>query len=290
MIFRTFAAAFICLLLAACQNNLSSLQPISSPVTDRATACFKSAGALDSSLAMIKDFYINPIATEPAYNNDVDATYRHAIKAYVTAIDKCKVLKTDALTDLADKSAYNTYYKQIDLIVQWLANGSIDVEEAIALKNSASNIFNTNPYATFIGTKYLDNVKQILASNDALSDCKNKIRNSASAQLVDKEIFFKHYDSPNKSSLLALNKQLTEVQKSSLRQFIILDLECIDIRLLTLTGLPRFQSRSAGYYKVMDSIYSKLLNDEITIGEANTEYDRARNFWLIIKRDENEVS
>lgn len=111
-------------------------------------------------------------------------------------------------------------------------------------------------------------------SSEAGEACTAKAKESPAYQIVEKNIF-PDDGNPNKYSLLASKSKLNEAQKKALKEYLTLVTPCRKIYTDTAKGLP-FAAPMEKANSQYDLIYAKLLNGQMTIGEANEQRNQAR--------------
>lgn len=105
-------------------------------------------------------------------------------------------------------------------------------------------------------------------ANKEASDCAKPIMQSNSAQIVAQQVIFLTKDSSNQSMLLSTQTKLSMPQKMALKEYLAQNLKCRDAFFRGLEGTP-YYSIFFKYFTTMDNVYVQLMNDEITIAQAN---------------------
>jgi hypothetical protein len=118
---------------------------------------------------------------------------------------------------------------------------------------------------------YMENMRintAIAEGKKKLDQCIAEIRNNEAVREVDQDIIYAGEDSDNKFSLMMRKEKLTDQQIETFKAAIPHFQRCRNVALSTLEGLP-FSASLLGLYNQYDSIYIRLLRNEISIGEAN---------------------
>jgi len=98
--------------------------------------------------------------------------------------------------------------------------------------------------------------------------CVDTLSANPVAKKVGSEILFAKPDDPNRFELATIKSKLTPEQKSTLKEYISIGLNCRNIVIDGYRGLP-VQQPYMDYYAKMDQIYVGLLSGELSIGDAN---------------------
>lgn len=133
---------------------------------------------------------------------------------------------------------------------------------------------------SFINISFAANQREIQAAFDdyiasaKLIAEKTKTCSASSYQnekglIVKNEILFTDNKDPNRYTLMTSKAKLNNLQKSALKEWLLLNQKCRDENDSLVEKMP-FKSAIYKYRSDMDDVYVKLLSNRITIGEANT--------------------
>lgn len=105
-------------------------------------------------------------------------------------------------------------------------------------------------------------------ANKEASECAKPTMQSQSAQIVAQQVMFLTKESSNQSMLLSTQTKLTMPQKVALKDYLAQNLKCRDAFFRGLEGTP-YYSIFFKYFTTMDNVYVQLMNDGMTIAQAN---------------------
>lgn len=92
-----------------------------------------------------------------------------------------------------------------------------------------------------------------------------------SYKIVDEQVAFQVFNSPNKLALMSSAAKITEPQKKALLTFLGAIQSCRTGVVSDLRSLPTLAVIYENYQGDLDILYSKLISKKITIGEANQQ-------------------
>lgn len=92
-----------------------------------------------------------------------------------------------------------------------------------------------------------------------------------SYKIVEEQIIFTRLDSQNKLSLMSSNAKITEPQKKALLTFLTAVRPCQNEIINDLKTIPSLSAILSNYDGDLDILYSNLISQKITIGEANQQ-------------------
>ena len=104
--------------------------------------------------------------------------------------------------------------------------------------------------------------------------CQDEAMQSELYKKVNEEIFFDNDQSPNKFAMLANKNKPTIEQIELLKQAIPIITKCRIHLVDGYRGTP-FVIPTLKYFNAVDAIYIKLIKNEMTIGDANEEREKA---------------
>ena len=107
-----------------------------------------------------------------------------------------------------------------------------------------------------------------------MDECVAQVTSTPDAQIVQAQIISLRSNAPNLFELMASKAKLDETQKNTFKRFLADNARCRQISDSALYG-SSYHATQIRYYGIMDAIYFKLLNDEITVGEANIAREQA---------------
>lgn len=107
------------------------------------------------------------------------------------------------------------------------------------------------------------------------AECNKELRESIIGEQVAKSILIISEDQPNKYDLFSSKSKLNEAQKKTLKTYLTEGEKCRKILLESSSGTP-FSTQIIKRNSELDSIYVKLLSNQITVGEANLAREKLR--------------
>ncbi len=116
---------------------------------------------------------------------------------------------------------------------------------------------------------------QVQQSNMARIECSRNLRKTPSGMVVEKDILLVSPNQPNKYDLLSSKARLSEPQKKSLKDYLAEADKCDQLTIDALRGnvmLPPFEKGKIA----KEVLYAKLLNGQVSIGEANIALEQLR--------------
>lgn len=129
------------------------------------------------------------------------------------------------------------------------------------------------PLLAFPNSEFERVKEQIKITNAALRACEQSINDEPLVKRFRAELF--PLDSAeNKYTVLASSEKLSAEQKKFMLQALPVVTKCRQVRIDGEAGLPTLPI-TKNYYSQVDSAYGRLLRDEISIGQANFERQKA---------------
>jgi len=106
------------------------------------------------------------------------------------------------------------------------------------------------------------------------AQCLQQLANTSVGKQVLTEILYTTDNIQKQQELSAIDSKLTAQQKEVLKEYIAKNLDCRSIAFERLSAESVISARRK-YYERMDEIFEQLLNDKITIGQANKAKSKA---------------
>jgi hypothetical protein len=108
------------------------------------------------------------------------------------------------------------------------------------------------------------------ALNEKNENCKVEMKKNESVRIVEKEIIFLEKNDTNRYALMTSKQKLNDQHKKLFNEYLIVNQKCRNDTAELLKGMP-YENAIAESFSDLDIIYVQLLDDKITIGDANTQ-------------------
>lgn len=118
--------------------------------------------------------------------------------------------------------------------------------------------------------------RKFLQADTKATACSKSIMSSQAAQIVAQQVIFLSKDNANQSTLLSTQSKLSVQQKMALKDYLAQNLKCRDAFFREIEGTP-YYGIFFKYFSMMDSVYVKLMNDDMTVAQANQAKIQAIN-------------
>ncbi len=110
--------------------------------------------------------------------------------------------------------------------------------------------------------------QKFLEADAVASSCVSSVLSSPVGKTVSEQIIFLTKDDKNLLELMSSSDRLSFQQKLTLKDYLTQNLKCRQDFFNSIKDTP-YHDIFSRYFKVMDDVYIKLMDDQMTIGEAN---------------------